>query len=105
MLVNRDVSHTNRVLLDTGPAVRQAVDVLHHLGHRGVAYLAGPPRSWSNTQRRRAAVERTAQVGVELTVVEAKSGTFEAARAAVGELVAAGVTAASSRSTTSWRTG
>lgn len=94
VLVNRDVPHTRRVLLDTAPAMRKAVDVLAALGHRRLAYLAGPqPRSWSNSQRRRAAEEHAFELGLELTSFDTGTGTYEEAHALATEVVGRGATA------------
>jgi len=94
VLLNRDVPDTARILLDTAPAVREAVEVLAGLGHRRLAYLAGPqPRSWSNSQRRRAAVDRAAELGLELTTFGTRAGTYEAAHALAERVVSARATA------------
>ena len=94
VLVNRDVPDTGRVLLDTGPAVREAVRVLSDLGHRHVAYLAGPQaRSWSNSQRSRAAHEEAHALGLTLSTFPTVSGTYADGHAAAPAIVAAGVTA------------
>lgn len=78
VLLNRDVPDAGRVLLDTGPAVRQAVNTLAGLGHRRLAYLAGPqPRSWSNFQRSRAAAEQAAEAGVDLVSYPTARGTYD----------------------------
>ncbi|MEU6655725.1 LacI family DNA-binding transcriptional regulator [Streptomyces sp. NPDC046900] len=93
VLVNRDIHHTDRVLLDTGPAVRQAVEVLRDYGHRRLAYLAGPPSSWSNSQRRRAALAKASELQLHLEVVEVQAGTYAAARSVADQLLDAEITA------------
>lgn len=94
VLLNRDVPETGRVLLDTGPAVREAVRVVAGLGHRHLAYLAGPQaRSWSNSQRSRAAREEAADAGVELSTYPTVSGTYDDGHALARQVVDAGVTA------------
>jgi len=94
VLVNRDVPETRRVLLDTAPAVRKAVNTLAALGHRRLAYLAGPqPRSWSNSQRRRAAEEQASGLGLELTSFATGAGTYAEAHALAAGVVGSGATA------------
>ena len=71
VLVNRDVEGIPRVLIDTTRAVGQAVEHLHELGHRRIAYLSGPAGSWSNRQRRRAVKRAGDRLGVEVLMVPA----------------------------------
>ena len=42
------------VIIDSADGMDQAVDHLAALGHRTIAYLNGPRRSWSNAQRQKA---------------------------------------------------
>lgn len=59
--LNRRVAGVATVIIDTAAAVEQAVEHLVSLGHRRVAYVSGPPASWSNEWRWRtcrAACER-----------------------------------------------
>jgi LacI family transcriptional regulator len=94
VLVNRDVYETARVLLDTGPAVREAVTRLAELGHRRVVYLAGPqPRSWSNSQRSTAVHDQAAQLGLALVSLPTAHGTYEDGYALAAPVRAAGATA------------
>uniref|UniRef100_UPI002028FC0B LacI family DNA-binding transcriptional regulator n=1 Tax=Actinotalea sp. C106 TaxID=2908644 RepID=UPI002028FC0B len=65
--VNRDVPGP-RVLTDTAGGVVQALQHLVSLGHRRVAYAAGPRRSWSDRQRREALVAAADGLDVELVV-------------------------------------
>lgn len=94
VLVNREVPNVARVLVDTGPGMRAAVDHLAALGHRRIGYVGGPSRSWSDGQRRRAVVAAAEQRSVEVYVVAAGTPTFEAGRDVVGVLLAESVTAA-----------
>ncbi|SCF47697.1 transcriptional regulator, LacI family [Micromonospora matsumotoense] len=93
VLVNRDVEGIPRVLIDTTRAVGQAVEHLHELGHRRIAYLSGPAGSWSNRQRRRAVKRAGDRLGVEVLMVPAGRATFELGRLAVPALLATGATA------------
>ncbi|MDA8438329.1 MAG: LacI family DNA-binding transcriptional regulator [Propionibacterium sp.] len=51
VILNRHVSGLPCVLPDTRSGMQQAVDHLVGLGHRRMAYLAGPPTSWADGQR------------------------------------------------------
>jgi LacI family transcriptional regulator len=69
VVVNREIDEVASVVIDTSTAVEQALKYLAAMGHRRVAYLAGPPSSWSN-RRRWEALERVApELGVECTYV------------------------------------
>ncbi len=93
VLVNRDVPDTMRVLLDTAPAVREAVELLAGYGHRHLAYLAGPqPRSWSNSQRRRAVSQTTEELGLRLTTFTTGAGSYDDAHALTTPVQASGAT-------------
>ena len=54
VLINRDTKGILRVLMDSGAGVAEAVDHLASLGHKRIAYIGGPKKSWSNAQRRAA---------------------------------------------------
>lgn len=66
--VNRDVPGP-RVTTDTAGGVVQALQHLASLGHRRVAYAAGPATSWSDRRRRAALEGSAAGLGVELVVL------------------------------------
>ncbi|OQM74259.1 LacI family DNA-binding transcriptional regulator [Manganibacter manganicus] len=94
VLINRDLHNIPRLLVDTGPSYAQAVEHLASLGHRTVAYVAGPTRSWSNRQRYNATVRTARRLGVEVVRIATSRPSFEAGQASTDELVRAGVTAA-----------
>lgn len=54
VFLNREVPGGTSVIIDSADGMDQAVDHLAALGHRSIAYLNGPRRSWSNTQRQKA---------------------------------------------------
>ena len=82
VLINRDVSGIPRVLIDSGVGVSEAVRHLAALGHRKIAYVSGPPSSWSNRQRRSAVRRTAAALGIEVTNIPSAMPTHEAGRAA-----------------------
>ena len=65
VLVNRDLSHLGvpapTVTIDEDAGGRAAIGHLHDLGHRRVAYVGGPARSWSEGRRSRALRTAAAQ--------------------------------------------
>jgi len=69
VLVNRDIPGANRVLIDYATGMREAVAHLAQLGHTRLAYLAGPERSWSNTERLAAFLSATQERGLEASVL------------------------------------
>jgi len=93
VLVNRDVAGIPRVLIDTAGGVARAVERLAELGHRRIAYLNGPARSWSNTQRLKAVRAAGARFDVAVVPLPARRPTFEAGRQAVPELLGSGARA------------
>jgi len=59
--INRQTRGVASVFIDTPTGIAQAVEHLVSHGHRRIAYVAGPPKSWPNERRWRAfcaAVER-----------------------------------------------
>jgi DNA-binding LacI/PurR family transcriptional regulator len=94
VLVNSDVEGLTRLLVDTGPSYARAVEYLAKLGHRRIAYVAGPARSWSNGQRSAALMTAANALGLDVTVVPTARPSFDAGRACAERLVAEGATAA-----------
>jgi DNA-binding LacI/PurR family transcriptional regulator len=91
--VNRKVSGSPTVLIDSADGMRQAVEHLAALGHRRVAYLNGPRTSWSNRERRRGMRVAARAAGVELVELGPFAPRFEAGMQAADLVLAADVTA------------
>jgi DNA-binding LacI/PurR family transcriptional regulator len=66
VVVQRRVRHVPAVTFDDHDGIRQAVGHLATLGHRRVAYVAGPRTSWSNKERQRILRSTTSAAGIEL---------------------------------------
>lgn len=49
--INRDIPGVSSVIIDTPTGITQCVDHLVSLGHRKIAYIAGPSSSWSSGRR------------------------------------------------------
>ncbi|HJP72810.1 MAG TPA: LacI family DNA-binding transcriptional regulator [Pseudonocardiaceae bacterium] len=68
VLVNRTFPGVPSVVMDSESGMRQAVAHLAALGHRRIAFLAGPRTSWSSAERRRGLVAATEER--DMAVVE-----------------------------------
>jgi LacI family transcriptional regulator len=93
VLVNRDIAGLARVLIDSAGGVAQAVEHLAGLGHRHIAYLNGPARSWSNTRRRRAVQRVAERLGLSVSLVAARLASYGSGRRAVPALLESGASA------------
>jgi DNA-binding LacI/PurR family transcriptional regulator len=90
---NRQISGAPAVLLDDGSAAQQAAEHLAALGHREIAYLAGPAASWSNGQRLRSLKQAAKRLGLSLTTLGPFAPGFEGGVQAADLAYAAGVSA------------
>lgn len=93
VLINRDVTRIARVLIDTTRGVTEAVAHLAELGHRRIAYLGGPSRSWSNSERRRTVKRVGEKAGLSVEMMPGRRSSYELGREAVPAILATGVTA------------
>lgn len=94
VMINRDVKSLSRVLIDPSEGLTQAVVELAGLGHRHIAYIAGPATSWSDQQRRAVLRSAAKEHGLSVRIIEGFRDSFEGGRAATSALLAAGVTGA-----------
>jgi LacI family transcriptional regulator len=94
VLVNRDIPALPRLLVDTGASYERAVEHLAALGHRAIAYVAGPRLSWSNRQRQGAVAAAAERLGIRLEQIQTARPSFEAGQGCADSLIAADVTAA-----------
>jgi DNA-binding LacI/PurR family transcriptional regulator len=93
VIVNREVDGVSSVLVDNRTGMRQVVEHLVALGHRSIAYVEGPPQSWSNTQRRDTFVEATREANLESILLGPYAPRFEGGMQAADVGAARGVTA------------
>lgn len=93
VLLNRRVNRVPAVTIDNVDGIRQAVAHLYALGHRRVAYVAGPRTSWSNRERLRGLRTSASAAGLELVEVGAVAPHFAGGVAAADLVLSAGVTA------------
>lgn len=93
VLLNRRVGGIPAVTIDNVDGIRQAAGHLHALGHRRVAYLAGPRASWSNRERLRGLRSAASAAELELVEVGSAAPNFAGGVAAADLVLSAGVTA------------
>jgi LacI family transcriptional regulator len=93
VLVNRRIARVPSVLPELLDGMRQAISHLTALGHRRIAYVAGPRSSWANRERVRSLRTVAAAAGVELVELGNVSPQFEGGVAAADQVLAASVTA------------
>ncbi|MFD8868008.1 LacI family DNA-binding transcriptional regulator [Streptomyces sp. NPDC059590] len=85
--VDRTTPGLPGVVVDTPGGVRELMAHLLGLGHRHIAYLGGPPGSWMDRQRTRAARKAVEDGGGELTVLDPVPPQVDAGLAAAEHLV------------------
>ncbi|TDT80119.1 LacI family transcriptional regulator [Arthrobacter sp. AG258] len=93
VVINGEADHAARVLMEAGEGLRQAVEHLHALGHRKIAYIPGPASSWANGQRHTAISRFCNDWGIELVTVGNQNATVDGGLAAAASVVASGATA------------
>jgi len=93
VLINRVLPDVPSVTLDELGAARAAIDHLAGLGHRRVAYVGGPERSWSEQRRWRALQDAAARARVHIRRVGGETPDARGGRAAASRARAQGVSA------------
>lgn len=93
VLVNREVDDLPHVLIDSGTGVTEAVQAMHALGHRSLAYVSGPANSWSNLRRHGAASAAAGRLGMAFSSLPAQIPGYEAGHRASADILASGATA------------
>lgn len=94
VLVNLQVDGVPSVVSDDVSGVQLAVEHLRALGHRRIAYVGGPARSWSDARRREGLVAAVERFGdVEAVPVGSFRPHVAGGRAAADLVVASGATA------------
>lgn len=91
--VNRDIPGVPSVIIDTPTGVRQALTHLHSLGHRRVAFVAGPSDSWSSARRWEALQSAAEDLDIELSFIGPWAPNAAAGGAAADAVTASSVTA------------
>jgi DNA-binding LacI/PurR family transcriptional regulator len=92
VVLNRRITAFPSVTADSADGMRQAVAHLHALGHRRVAYVAGPRTSWSNRDRLRGLRSATTSE-MELIEIGNVAPTVQGGTAAADLVIASPATA------------
>jgi len=93
VVINREVDHITSIVADVDSGVEEAVAHLAALGHRRIAYVAGPGRSWVSHKRWSSIQDFAARAGIDAVELSSEQPVMEAGRAIVDEVVASGATA------------
>jgi LacI family transcriptional regulator len=93
VVLNRVVEGLPAVTVDTVQSGRAVMRHLYDLGHRRIAYVAGPSASWMNARRSEALFFSAADLGISVQSVSAAGPTVDGGRGAVHDLLEADVTA------------
>lgn len=94
VLVNRVLANMNSIVFDNAEGMRYALEHLHALGHRRVAYIAGPRDSWSDKARTEGLHAAEASLpGIELVELGHVAPVFQGGVASADRAVASGATA------------
>lgn len=93
VVLNRIVDGARSVVMDTERGPQQAVEHLFALGHRHVAYAAGPANSWADVRRGDAIARACDQLGIRVTRLNHQAASIQGGRAAAATVVATGATA------------
>ncbi|WP_182349190.1 LacI family DNA-binding transcriptional regulator [Tomitella gaofuii] len=93
VVVNRRVESIPAVVPDLQSGVGEALEHLHGAGHRSVAYLSGPARSWMSRARWELILDGAVALGMNVVEIGPNAPTLDGGRAALTRVRAAGVTA------------
>jgi DNA-binding LacI/PurR family transcriptional regulator len=93
VVVNREIAGISGVVLASGEGMVQAVEHLVALGHRRIAYLAGPPRFLSSVERLDALRAAVKQHKVEVVELGPFQPSFESGLRATDLVISTGCTA------------
>lgn len=91
--INRGTPGVPSVIIDTASGVQQAMEHLFSLGHRDIAYIAGPPNSWSDSRRWDALQERAGSLGITVRRLGHYHPSKRSGAAAADTLLNSGATA------------
>ncbi|WP_162621754.1 LacI family DNA-binding transcriptional regulator [Microbacterium suaedae] len=93
VLVNRRVGDLTAVVPDIDSGVTQAIDHLASLGHRSVAYVAGPSSSWMSRERGERLFDQAVSRGMTFVEIGPNQPSVEGGEAALRRVRASGATA------------
>jgi LacI family transcriptional regulator len=93
VLINRDIEGISRVLVSASDALVQGVEHFVNSGHTRIAYVGGPPRSWSDMQRHSSVAGALSDHGLDGIFLQAPAGTYADGVNVSGAVIDSGATA------------
>lgn len=93
VVINRLVDDVPSVVPQVEPGIDAALDHLAAAGHRSLAFLAGPPRSWMSSARWQELMARALERGLTIVEIASSAPTLDGGDAAFERVRAAGVSA------------
>jgi DNA-binding LacI/PurR family transcriptional regulator len=93
VVINGEVDDVPSVLMDAGAGVGQAIEHLHALGHRRLAYVPGPVGSWADAHRHEAIAHWAGVQGMELVPLGHQAASVAGGHAAAASVISSGATA------------
>jgi LacI family transcriptional regulator len=93
VVVNRAIDGLPVFISHDEPAIALAVEHLHGLGHRSLAYLSGPSASWASAHRGEVLDRAAKQRGMDIVELGPNSATADGGRDAVETVRTSGATA------------
>ncbi len=93
VVTNRRVDGVGSVVADTEAGVADAVRHLADMGHKSIAYVAGPERSWMSTRRWETIKARCEWHGIAVSTVASGAPTVEGGRHAAAAVRGGAATA------------
>jgi len=93
VLMNRKCEGVVDVVPDVEAGIVEAINHLKHLGHRHIAYVAGPERAWMSTHRGNLILEAAINAEIQISEIGPNDPTFVGGREAYRRVRASGATA------------
>jgi LacI family transcriptional regulator len=93
VVINRRVDGVDAIVPELEPGIEQALTHLAELGHRSIAFLSGPGRSWMSVARWAELLDRAVEHGMTIVEIGPGDPTLEGGRDAISRVVASGVSA------------
>ena len=93
VIMNRAVEGVVSVVPNVAPGIQQAVKHLEMLGHKSIAYLAGPATPWMSKHRWEILLGAAVQSGMNIVEIGPNDPTMDGGRSLLQRVRASGVTA------------
>ncbi|MEY4647801.1 MAG: hypothetical protein RL009_217 [Actinomycetota bacterium] len=93
VLVNRKAEGVADVAPDNEPGIEEAIGHLARLGHKSIAYVAGPANSWIGAQRFELIMKHALKAGMSVVEIGPNAPSLDAGAQALQRVRASGATA------------